>query len=935
MTVFDPYSVSKPTIPDLNLKPAVSKTILTGETYTEINAAGGLILFNPYTASSILRMYRLTGDTNKYRFVKEIVPEERMSENYDWFRPVSAAMTVQSATIASGKFSVSGTMNAISFSSEPTISTLSYDNITAQRQDERGCKKQIPVQSGIVFTAPPDENHEYSRFESNNYQSAENAWTWTSPATNEYWPSATDVTVTVFDGSAGGSQELQTNFRGYYTLNALVACSAAGIAPLTVSVISVYYTCGEDGNEQSYDAQTFNFIVGAEAGMNYIPIHYSGFEAADLGHIVITLHAGVNLTTSASNANQFVQLHNYSIARRGIGPGLICAWKGVDPGNQVTMQGIVNYEAVPNQNLIRNVKCEPHPVADPLQIARVDTLFMYRDEFGLNTIYEVQEFENMRNRLKDMVIGERQVAAEDNASSGSRFKERLLGVLRGSGKVARFMGDAGRSLGFQGPGVKILRTYGQVFDKASSPITEEQLAMLLKRLDETSARMEQVLEENRLLKSQATAKNAGVAPTALKAVAKQFNYATLALHEEGGPLLTKGQNMAVPKMIEYFTKGRALEYNYYSALFPVVRETGEVWIGHIVVTALALATPAGRDFEYNEGGATRDGQFVYVDKNLLAMSTVVETINYRADWDAFDAIYVTYLNSEKPLGGESFQASLYLAVQGIPTSALVTGCFKEEVSDVDAKAEFAAKVELPLLVFTLDGSKIHLAPPYVDGIPAIMFVNDPVQLMLSAMRWAHMPTEIAKVPKVTVKEAFNWEAHSDQSGAGLVRGVSVNIRPGIMLAPNMTAKMLGLLRLTNSRTNTGVSAEACLDSWRRKFVAQVKVPELIRSIASQLSTLTRQELENGFTQEEKDGMLWVYKAPPGKAARAGGGRVVVRRPGYKAAEPPVSSEELLEPTEEAPSPPGEAQPPPTTTTTTMTAARTRTRRGPQKFIPMT
>jgi len=517
-SLIDPRSVSAPHIPDLNLKQSVAKTIALGINITQNDTYPTMVVFLPYSRNKfVLRYYRwdftnqmfsLDGITGGLLF-----PDEDLSDNYDMLRLVSADFKAVSATISAGNFAVSGTFNAIAFATPPNLRTITFDTITSQRQDDLAVMIQGPVQNGFVYTAWPDE--------SVNFQGIDSPVVVPPPVTN---------TTSVQLRSSHSQARVYRNFALNPNVNPGAACLSAEIPDNCWG--NIQFSC--DYTFGSATSGLFNFRVVARTYLvnaanvrivqDNVLYNTQSYVAAGLGtgHVGLTLtrfipqdinvifldSAGTNTAaiTSQLFSAELVSYDNYCAQN---GPGALVAWSGVNVANQMSLSSILNYEVVPNRNLIRNVKIVPHPISDPEMLARAELVFVSRSLFGIKTIYNFVEFEELRAKLDSLIEQERTVGE----AAGGRFLERmkrLSGILgKGTSTLTNTLMNAGMyhpALPIAGKigglmtafGNSASTSSGSVGYCSSTPQTVEQQMAQMRQM------METLMAENARMKDQLT-----------------------------------------------------------------------------------------------------------------------------------------------------------------------------------------------------------------------------------------------------------------------------------------------------------------------------------------------------------------------------------------------------------------------------------------------
>lgn len=171
-TIMDPIAIGGVKVPDYGLLPTTTKRILISDTINvPTNATNGTpligVMFTPNDPENVgyLFIYWEAQGLNRWYFWRALSLTESLTANYARSRTVSAALSLTSASIATGLATLQGTVDAVAYQDFWNLFTAAPNSILPYNQDDKSIVTNVPLAKGVIMLAQPYEDNELQNIE--------------------------------------------------------------------------------------------------------------------------------------------------------------------------------------------------------------------------------------------------------------------------------------------------------------------------------------------------------------------------------------------------------------------------------------------------------------------------------------------------------------------------------------------------------------------------------------------------------------------------------------------------------------------------------------------------------------------------------------------------------------------------------------------------
>jgi hypothetical protein len=392
-TLLCPFTDSGEGIPDLDMTPTVMKPISFSSTL-EVNVSGAsfLFIFRPWNTISQISVWVATPSYPQYTFLKQLPPDEELSESYRSARLVSGGISIKSNTISGATFSVAGLINHVMVQTMPPMSSLNFSSLVSYARDAGCVARNVGVENGTLGLVSPSGNNPFLtpgypgtlKYDTSTYS--------TNTGTSANWTLALAATGNIFLDNTGATFPL--NYSGRIRVQAKITHFGPAIPKYFVLRVygsvadavtyvpadflwttSTAYYIGTPDLTTTY----LNLPMVYVENMTYIEI-FAGWTGAS----TINVHNSSSITVECLDyysLNQKEPCHLVGVSNLGV-------------GQSIDMMGILNYEAVPDTTLSRNVTVRTE-VEDPLDMELTEAVFSTSGRGGIQCVYTNRQYEEL------------------------------------------------------------------------------------------------------------------------------------------------------------------------------------------------------------------------------------------------------------------------------------------------------------------------------------------------------------------------------------------------------------------------------------------------------------------------------------------------------------------------------------------------------------
>jgi hypothetical protein len=438
LEIMDPFVGAVAPIPDLNMTSSIlkSQNITQVITCPDPVQSGNILFVIPFASPRhAVRMYVWDSTSKKYYFCKEITQDDPLEESYRYTRFISGALTVQSATVSSGNFTISGTVNAIHFQDLPPLDTINFNTLLSYSRDNSSKLGGVPVSEGVVAIAMPDDDYEFVIPELENECSKENVIVSKDVTASHYTttalPQGTPGIVYSASWQGGTNPYFPNGAHGHVRLSGVLTFEINAVTPPERCHVQLNFI--KKYNYANADTWATSVVSVTEASMNFetyiavggsnnltCPFDLRFYDEKDFAQFdiqAVPVVGDISLDLSQSR----VYYEWDSVYRRHInGPGALIAVSGLQPSQQINLNGIFNYEAVPNSTLARQVSTSrADRMENNMDMEVAEYVAANATSLGYGFLYNLQQFNNMRTRGAFRSLCNKETAAYHAASFGS------------------------------------------------------------------------------------------------------------------------------------------------------------------------------------------------------------------------------------------------------------------------------------------------------------------------------------------------------------------------------------------------------------------------------------------------------------------------------------------------------------------------------------
>lgn len=735
-TLMDPPNYPNVFVPDMNGKPSVTKTVTIGSTIVT-DGQPLLLIVMPNSPGHRVILMRQCIAPPRFAFHGYIGSDEILPESYTAYRPVSSLFRAKSATVSAGDFAVSGTFNVVGVETLPSLNNLTFDTIASARQNDRAYLVQQPVQDGVVCITPPDENHEFVRWEWYNESSGSDLYRlrFRQQVGDQKWiptkdPSAPNQMI-LFD-----SGDFDYNFGvRELTCNASFEMSNTALMPgdytmkVKLRALTAWYNSATKNEALAWvelGSSLYSFVISGSGNQSRVLVNsafgapfgmISGAADNTLGldnwgmpirkiQLIAQFSANIpgdgTMVVFAYEPNSSVSYVNRTMQRRGVqGPTFLIAAGGIDAQNQLLLSGVINMEVIPNALLYRNVKTYAHPPTDPDAMARAE--FVLNDpEINMRSVLTLKEYFALSKMVPTLISTDEEAQTVGFAAERPKLRRVLGRVLRGIANFAPQIGSiAGGLLGNEYTGRQLGTMFQQAYGSrqggmeiglAAEEVTMESLAAQMKAMN---AMLNQLQAENVALKTQL---QPVVAPSAIPVEqrATPTKFMKINSFRPQAPIRFLNDNGASDLMFA-FKNNEQTKRGYTqissSTFFPVVREGGGADIAMLIASNEPFALPRRFDRlapydEWYDVDYTPFGE-VFIDTRLLGGAPEPVAVTMK-DLGMFKYLTLWHKNDKLVVQGRSWRAAGFCAVMGCPSNQIITGDVYGEAESSHVEEKYTA-----------------------------------------------------------------------------------------------------------------------------------------------------------------------------------------------------------------------------------------------------
>lgn len=443
MSVLRPWLGAMAPVPDGRLRGTILKT--THANTTETSTASNLYMFVLPFASPRrnIRVYAWDSALQRFNYLKAIEQDEDLAQSFKQLRLVSAGLRLKSSTVTGNTFTVSGNVNGITYYDPPDLQRLTHETLVAYKRDNAGAVAGVAVSDGVVALAVPDADHIYDLPRVKDLFFNDTQLVTTHELQSVVGQPLATRTIFISDSAGiGGSGKLvPPNPWGRQQAKVYVVCTitAAPAATFAIQVDVQAVTATADPATHISVMTPITLAVDKKV----IPAGYTGTVTFNLDGIIDSEAEVARMAILASSSvpgvnaafDTSVRMIYSDIERDNIqGPGSVLTVKGMNAGQQLSIDGIFNYEVVPDAQLARNVPTSFVGSISPVELEVAHTLLANASSAGIRFILPAAEYEAQEaNGFYDAIAAKERSTAHA-ASLGSV-----------AAKIARFLKPVARA----------------------------------------------------------------------------------------------------------------------------------------------------------------------------------------------------------------------------------------------------------------------------------------------------------------------------------------------------------------------------------------------------------------------------------------------------------------------------------------------------------
>lgn len=383
-------------IPDFNLCQKVTKSVsytatLTGKTEY-------LIWVTPDSRVQRYTLFELSGGA--WRWVgaaADIVPDQNLAADFTHDRLVSMVTKIQSATVSTTNFTISGNLWAVSYQDVfHFLPMVSGSTLTPFRKDDESFLANHPLSDGVAVVADPSCDFIFHPTATPNairtvrdgllsfysYNAGAVPFKVLDTATN---------TPTLFEASIANGF-IPFGLRGKTRFD--ISWGTLGLAlantPTNMSVLF------------EFTASTTTFSVPMAGNTVALGNNvFTGTFMVDTPDIIKSIKAVLQMpggwAVQTASYLGHASIQNDEVATMAeIRPGCIIMINGTQTTQTLSLVGLSNHEVIPNATLARNLKTKQLLVDIPSDIMAAKMMVGNKRHFGIRSVYPLRLYETMK-----------------------------------------------------------------------------------------------------------------------------------------------------------------------------------------------------------------------------------------------------------------------------------------------------------------------------------------------------------------------------------------------------------------------------------------------------------------------------------------------------------------------------------------------------------
>jgi hypothetical protein len=457
--VINPFQFPAVQIPDETNIPSVVKTVTTSATLKfpdpVANSISDLLFIENFSSlRREIRVYGFYTPISRYLYYGSLFQEEDLAQYFDYIRPISGGLNINSSTVSGSKFNINGIMNCCLTNTVPNLNTLNFQTLASYAKNNTDKVVAVSVADGVTGVAYPSD-FEYG-LPTSNYSLEPNILSSTAlQATKGAYrlfgvkPADVSSAVAVTASYLVYDSTTDANFNGFYRgmygtaeldIRGRAFGPSAGPSELFLQVVATF----QNGSmstwtlaENSYNFYTSVYMPGGNI-VSTFQMHQDLNLELPLEGLQIFVNAGSAINTVTFGAQgdgltmKFFEAGNFQDRSNTILIGV----SGMDPTATIRIAGVNSYEAIPNDALSRNLNVAARSEHDPVAVEVANTLIDNAPSLGIPLIASTPDF-FARRQTKEVksVVESEQGAVYAAASKGGllsqlySFAKPLIGKL--------------------------------------------------------------------------------------------------------------------------------------------------------------------------------------------------------------------------------------------------------------------------------------------------------------------------------------------------------------------------------------------------------------------------------------------------------------------------------------------------------------------------
>lgn len=402
-------------IPDTSMAQAVCKTLRFDATFS--GRTQYLVMVRPQNTTTanvlVFRNASVVPGQYDWRLDRVIPPDQDIAEDYFKVRFGSAQFSIVSSTQATGSALIGGQLTTVAFQDMIDFQYLAPEAIAATRKDDYSSIDNYPIAKGAVYTSDPSVNNQYLSPDTAVVMTTGTIFDLTAQKvpsqemgagpdpfvaviasdTHAYiyragrsptWDNSANCPLPPYlDGRTSLHYDLMLDdapiinrFPGAFVR--VIFYFQDGTSVTGDSVFYSWFTATQErlSGSYTYTCDTSDGLTGVEIEL---------FRAAGAGGTMLELVNALRWTTSLKNCCYLYPGQSSD--------GCFFAITGVTDTQQIVLSGVINYQAIPNASLARNMKTVPPPVEMIVDAEVARRVIANRAHYGIRTVYQMDDYE--------------------------------------------------------------------------------------------------------------------------------------------------------------------------------------------------------------------------------------------------------------------------------------------------------------------------------------------------------------------------------------------------------------------------------------------------------------------------------------------------------------------------------------------------------------